>query len=299
MTVDLTCRRGRDRARNSGKSDRFAQNLSAGLLAAVQLDKLLAMGELEDDGFLQRLVPLVMRRPGPEHDDHDSRPAASTTRARVLDRIAALSPANFAAGRIRLSPEARVVRNRMRELRAAMQTANEPSKAFGAFCGKLENVFGALCIVLHMIERSLVERPLLPTHVPDAPEFVSGDVAARAARIVDDFILPHGLAFYEALAGSPADARAIAVAILGQEGDVLTLRDLQRGPRAMRGAKDLQAIQKLLFPFESGGWLTPVSNRPGNRKWHIAKGLRERFAKEREEYLAHIEAIRSKLGVKS
>ena len=94
-------------------------------------------------------------------------------------------------------------------------------------------------------------------------------------------MIPHALAFYDLQTGGQALSRTrqIATAIIKHEGPTIALRDLMRGHASPQGMTR-EEVLKLLFPFEAGGWLTPVERGPWNTDWHVTPGLRERFAAE-------------------
>jgi hypothetical protein len=112
---------------------------------------------------------------------------------------------------------------------------------------------------------------------------------------VRDFVIPHAEAFYDAQTGGQAFSRTrqIAAALIKHEAPIITVRDLFRATRALR--VEQEEVRTRLFPFEGGGWLTPVERGPWNTAWHVTPGLRERFAAEHEAEV-HLQAeIRARI----
>lgn len=248
--------------------DRRVRNLSVSVIGSIQPDRLREMGNLESDGLLQRFLPVVMSEAQPYRDEERD---LSVERAftGLIDRLDKVRPETFL-----LTDEGR---RRFEAFDADMIKAGritEPSLAFGGFLAKLPRTFGAIALILHLVD--VVEGRAL--HVEAVPD----QALANAERIIREFIIPHGEIFYDLQSGGRALSRArqIATAIIKHKDPVITLRDLTRATRAM--GDDREDALKRLYLFEARGWLTPVERGPYNTSWYITPGLAERFAAEHE-----------------
>lgn len=269
--------------------DRRVRNLSVSVIGSIQPDRLREMGNLDSDGLLQRFLPVVMGEAQPYRDEERD---LSVERAftELIDSLDKVQPGTYL-----LANEGR---KRFEAFDADMIKAGrttEPSPAFGAFLAKLPRTLGAIALILHLVD--VIEGRAL--HIED----VSDQALANAEKIVREFIIPHGEIFYDLQSGGRAlnRARQIATAIIKHKDPVITLRDLTRATRAM--GDDREDALKRLYPFEAGGWLTPVERGPYNTSWYVTPGLSERFAAEHEaEMRLHAEIrerINRRKGVRS
>ncbi|GEO18459.1 DUF3987 domain-containing protein [Microvirga aerophila] len=248
--------------------DRRVRNLSVAVIGSIQPDRLREMGNLDSDGLLQRFLPVVMGEAQPYRDEErDLRVERAFTD--LINRLDGMEPGMFL-----LTDESRA---RFEAFDADMIKAGritEPSPAFGGFLAKLPRTLGALALILHLVD--VVEGRALGI------EDVSDHAVANAERIVREFVIPHGTAFYDLQNGGQALSRVrqIATAIIRHNGPTITLRSLTRITRGLRDGRE-DAL-KQLFVFEAGGWLTPVERGPYNTEWFVTPGLGERFAAEHE-----------------
>lgn len=262
--------------------DRRVRNLSVSIIGSIQPDRLREMGNLDSDGLLQRFLPVVMGEAQPYRDEErDLRVGRAFTE--LIDSLDKVEPGTFL-----LTNEGR---KRFEAFDTDMIKAGritEPSLAFGGFLAKLPRTLGAIALILHLVD--IAEGRTL--HVED----VADEALANAERIVREFIIPHGLAFYDLQSGGRAFSRArqIATAIIRHKGLIITLRDLTRATRAMGDDRD-EALKRL-YPFEAGGWLTPVERGPYNTSWYVTPGLAERFGAEHESEMRLHAEIRERIA---
>ncbi|MBO1904030.1 DUF3987 domain-containing protein [Microvirga sp. 3-52] len=262
--------------------DRRVRNLSVAVIGSIQPERLAEMGRLDTDGLLQRFLPVMMGDAQPYRDDERDIGVERALTA-LIDRLDLVRPGTFL-----LSDEGRTHFARFTDDMTKAGRITDPSPAFGSFLAKLPRTLGAIALILHLVD--IAEGRCGVT------DDVSDQALAAAERIVREFLIPHGAAFYDLQTGGQAHSRArqIATAIIKHKGPIIQLRDLMRATRALKGMTREDAL-KQLFSFEAGGWLTPVERGPYNTAWHITPNLKERFAAEHEAEVRLQAEIRSRI----
>ncbi len=107
--------------------------------------------------------------------------------------------------------------------------------------GKYDGLFARLCIIWHCIKHCTVDPTDNFEAGPPLPQQIDGKTAQEVAQFMEQFLLPHAVAFYFGTLGlSDNHDRLCAIAsyILAHQLDKITNRDVQRGDRAMRGLED-------------------------------------------------------------
>jgi hypothetical protein len=261
--------------------DRLVSNLSVAVIGAIQPERLVEMGRLDSDGLLQRFLPVMMGEAQPYRDEERDLTVerALTT---LIDTLDGMPPATFL-----LTDKGRARFSAFTDSMTKAGRITDPSPAFGAFLAKLPRALGAIALILHLVD--VAEKRANLT------DEVSDQALENAERIVREFLIPHGEAFYDLQTGGQALSRArqIATAIIRHNGPTITLRDLTRATRGLRGTREESLKQ--LYPFEAGGWLTPVERGPYNTAWHVTPGLGERFAAEHEAEVRFQAEIRARI----
>ena len=142
--------------------------------------------------------PSSCAAPGEEDDDHIASQYDAEIRQQVVETLAALpfeasgATSPLSRSRPRRPPSGSGCGPPARP----SNPPQVPSPAFGNACGKIENAFGALCLILHLVEAVRAAPPASTTcRAPSAAQ-----TAKRAARIVKEFLIPHLHLFYELLA---------------------------------------------------------------------------------------------------
>lgn len=104
----------------------------------------------------------------------------------------------------------------------------------------------------------------------------------RAQAITDQFVLAHGRAFY-GLTTQAASTHAIAYYLVKRAGQVISQRDLVRGPRSLRNpaAERLDVLHTAIAPFVANRWLlSEPSVERGGPRWLINPNLTGPFPSE-------------------
>ena len=252
------------------------ENLSVSVLGGIQAERLKELGGLTSDGLLQRFLPVWMSKPALDSNSFDHNAWRGwRDRTEGLLTIGKFST--------ELVSEAQKDRQRIAEFLFNLGQVESEGAAWQGFVGKLPGVWGSLALIMHCLWE------------PQVGTGIKGENAKRASRLVEDFLLPHGLAFYREIAGgSQADNRNIAGFLAGWTEPTIKARDFVRGPRCCRGVGP-DSIWKQLQPFEAGGWLLPVHLGMANREWKIRPRLAEMFAAELEKHRTALAAVQDKI----
>ena len=252
-------------------------NLSVSLLGGIQPEVIRQLStETYDDGFLQRMLLIVMRPASV--GAATSTPDVAMDYAELVERLT-----KHGDGVLRLISRAQDIRGALEvrhlDLVQAIETFNGK---LAAHIGKYDGLFGRLCVTFHCIEHA---------HHSRIPEFVTAETAERVAKFMHQFLLPHAFAFYSGVLRLADDHdRLVNVAgyILTRGMQRLTNRDVQAGCRTMRKLErhDIEAVFEQL---DALGWVTRT---PGPRltdppHWIVNPVVHVKFAER-----ARVEAER-------
>ena len=231
------------------------ENLHLVHCGGIQPDKLRELGNLTSDGFLQRLLIIIMRRKGQSRDESHDGGDLVGYRA-LLESLLLVG-----GGRtVKLSPAAHLIREDVEKRMAVWEENDSLGQAFQSHCGKLVGIWGRLTLVLGHIFQSN------PNEI--------GEEAAEAAEILlFDTLLKHSAMFYEWQGGgsNAALTQNIAGHILTRKKARLLPSDLHAGVRACRNMR-LDEIQKALSPLVVMGWLEPEGDRNA-KSWKIRQAV--------------------------
>lgn len=251
-------------------------NLSTSMLGGIQPGRMRQLKDLSSDGLLQRFIPVMMSPAKMDSDQFDIE-----ARKAWEEFIAwLLSIERFSTD---LSSEARKVRDTIRNFLFDGSQIDSEGEAFQSFVGKLDGVWGNLCLLLHVVWGVPVAQP------------ISAGTAAMASTLIKEFIVPHGLAFYRSIAGNAQEGHRAIGAFLAkfEDGRILT-RDFSRGPRCLRGLT-IEEVQNQISPFVAGGWLEPETPGPYCNAWTVNPAVRGAFQREAEKHTAWVKNIQAKI----
>ena len=267
----------------------YIPNLSVSILGGIQPGKIRALDNAsEDDGLIQRAIPVVMRPAVLGRDDVPSQ--AIDDYDRLIRRLRDLRPPLLGL----LHPAADIVlqfddgalkiRENLEREHLELSQCSSLNRKLASHIGKYNGIFARLCVVWHCVK-----------HAFDAqlPCVVTEDTAQRVANFLRGFLLPHAIAFYAGTLGLANDHDVmtdIAGYILARELKVLTSRDVQQGTRAMRKLVRHET-EGLFEQLEAFGWLTRTPGpRPSSLpRWIVNPVVHQRYAerakaeKERRE----------------
>ena len=249
-----------------GRGETTVNNLLVNMLGGVQPALMQKLNGLTDNGLLQRFLPVIMKQgnPSAEIDDY-ALVAWDTTIRRLSAYTGCTMQATDEAMEQFVSFEARV---------NELQRMSSLGSQFCTFVGKLQGLQGSLALILHLIAGEW-----------DAP--VSGAAVQASTRILEEFCIPHALAFYGASsdAGDWESLRAIASYIITSDKDRFTPSDFMSQVRALRGLSAWDIGQRI-SPMVAAGWLDEDRPKGASLKgWVMVEGVREVLAVRREEQI--------------
>jgi hypothetical protein len=255
----------------------WIDNLSISLLGGIQPDPMRRIAsELQDDGLLQRLFPIVMQ-PAGVGLDVPVPPVVADFRM-LVRRLHAMKPPT--AGKLhvettlRFSEAAQAIRSDLAERHHRLATGWEAvNTKLAAHIGKYDGLFARLCVVFHAAEHA---DQLLPVEV-------SEDTARRASEFLHRFLFRHAVAFYSDVLGlSDRHDAVLATAgfILSKGLKEITARDVMRGDRIMRNLKPAD-VEAVLDTLDGYGWLEPqLSFRRDARRWAVRPEVHSMFERK-------------------
>lgn len=262
-----------------GRGASMIPNLSCSLLGGIQPEPIRAIAkDMQDDGLLQRLFPVILRA-GKLGKDVPM-PDVVGEYGALVDRLHVLRkplrggmqevPLRFSSAAQRVWQE---VTERNHELATSWESVNVK---LAAHCGKFNGMFARLCLVWHCIE-SKSARPA---------SVINEDVATRVRDFLYEFLYPHAIAFYTDVVGLAERQDAVLATagyILAKGLHRITLRDMKRGDSIMR-ALDVTQAEAVMVQLDALGWLSPVpSLRKDSKEWAVDTRVFEIYSERAEE----------------
>lgn len=217
-----------------GRGVSLIDNLSISLLGGVQPEPIYKIAaEGVDDGLLQRMLPISIRSVGVGLDN--IAPDIQDTYDFIVGMLPHVKLQNEA---LVFTPDAQILRRYIEEKHFELMSAELVSRKFASHVGKFDGLLARLCIIWHVLENDFVA-PL--------PGQISYETVERVSKFMDDFLIPHVACFYSSLGyGDSFDSvQAVASHILARRLDGVTVRDVQRGTRAMRKLKTSEVLPVL------------------------------------------------------
>lgn len=240
-------------------------NLSVTMLGGIQPEPLRRIaGDAVDDGLLQRLFPIMLRKATMGRDE--PMPSVNLDYSTLIDGLRRLRGAgamNF--GVLEFSDDAQMIRRTLEAKHLELQGLESINRKLSAHIGKYDGLFARLCVIWHCVEHA--DNP------EGLPQLIDAETAERVGAFLHRFLLAHAISFYAGCLGLSDDhdrLTAIAGHILAHKLDRVTNRDIARGDRTMRGLKDYE-VRPLLEQLEALGWLDRTeSPRPNSSVPHFA-----------------------------
>ena len=255
-------------------------NLLVTVCGGIQPEKLAALAGLMDDGFLQRLVPIIV---GPGAIGTDE-PQPSVVDAYTL-RLQGLVDKPAAPGAA-LSDAAYDIREQLERDLFALEQSEPLGSKFSSFVGKLSGIWGRLALVL--------------SHIDDTGlGYIVSERAAQTARtLIFKSVIPHAARVYMTIGNASAGVEAtqnIAGYILAKKLSRILISDLTRNVHACRGMS-VAEVAAAVSPLISGGWLAPETERPGNRAWQVNAEVHAKFQARAAREVTRRSAVREILS---
>jgi hypothetical protein len=225
----------------------------------IQPDRLTEFPGLENDGLLQRFMPILPAR-------------ASAGRALGVISGKAEYDANITrlteltGGRsYQTTPEGGDIIRQMEKDAIDYSTIADYGIGFQGFCSKLHGTTARIAQILNLLDDPDVV--VIPT-----------DIVERADRIVRRFVLPHAIKFYATISSKRVEIiRTIAGWLLTKAPTRIRASDFSKHIRACRELS-LKQLNEVLEPLVTGGWLEPKIPFPTNREWRLIEAVRGAMA---------------------
>lgn len=234
-----------------GRGTTVVPNLSVSLLGGVQPDAIRKLAaDAVDDGLLQRMFPIVLR-PATVGDDVPMPPTQAVYDFTVM-MLGGMRPGSRA---LQFDDDAQAVRRQLENRHNWLMTAEVLNPKLASHVGKLDGLWARLCVLWHAIEHANVSQP---------PGVITASTAGRVAEFMRIFLLPQATAFYGGILGLSDDherLKAVAAHVIAHRLTEITVRDVQRGDRAMRKIAKADVLP-ILEQLTALNWLSEV---PGPR----------------------------------
>ncbi len=233
-----------------GRGSTVLANNSISLLGGIQPEPIRKIAaSAVDDGLLQRMFPIILDYVGVGMDT-EKPPVQEIYNFTVM----MINHVTTFGIPLRFDEDAQLLRRQLEEKHVRLMSTEIISKKFGSHIGKYDGLFARLCVIWHAIE-NCNQKPL--------PNLITYETAERVAKFMERFLFPHAACFYQSLGLSNDFDRVKAVAeqILVHRLDKVTVRDVQRGTRAMRGLTPPEALP-VLQQLVAFNW---VAEHPGPR----------------------------------
>ncbi|RFC68099.1 DUF3987 domain-containing protein [Mesorhizobium denitrificans] len=265
----------------------FIPHLSIGMFGGIQLDKIRSIAKsLDDDGLLQRFIPITVGRSRPSQRVLDFK----QHRANFLTMLRFMN--DFPPCDIQLSAEACSIYREVEADYLEMAEAGETmSDAFAGWLGKTPRRFAQFCLIFHAAGAA--------AGCWELTDPIRADVAGFARELIDKFVFRHGYAFYEGLVGGDKQRslhQAVADCFLrwqrANPDQPVEMRHVQQNCRAFRSMTDQNAREELFKFFVISGWLTEID---GRKAWSITPGLADRFSAQMEARAQQVAKIQAKI----
>ena len=251
-----------------GRGEQVVENLLCNFIGGLQPTMMEKLGTLSDNGLLQRFCPVIMRQ-GNVSNDVDDLSIGSWDN--LIHRLSSYRGVNMIA-----SNEAMEVFTSFERRCNELQRMTSLGVMFCTFVGKLMGLQGSLALILHLIDGGW-----------DEP--VSEAAACAAGRILEDFVIPHALAFYRASSDQTNwdSIRSICSYVITSEKDRFTPSDFMAHVRSLRGLSSWDIAHRVA-PLVAAGWLDEDRPKGGALKgWIMVEGIRDILAERREEQIKY------------
>ena len=274
-------------------------NLSVSIIGGSQPGPIRKLADAgEDDGLLQRFLPVMVRPAVGGRDEAPGR--AVLDYAKVVGGLLKLAPATELLANImrantplKFDEGALKIREELEQKHLELMLLEGLNRKLTSHFGKYNGMFARLCLVWHCVEHAAGGAGELPAVVTEA-------TARRVADFLHGFLKPHAVAFYVGVLGLSNDHDRLAnVAdyILAHKLERITNRDVARGDRSMRGLKKHET-EAIFEQLEALGWIirTPGARPSDPPHWMVNPVVHQRFAERGEAARKRREQDREMIG---
>jgi hypothetical protein len=270
----------------------FVPNLAVSVLGSIQRDKLRSLAKgLTDDGFLQRFIPVFVKR---TDDGADLPPNLQLDRTAI--DVARELGAMSGTARFRFAPDADAELQSLLKFKNTETHRSAASPALRHWIDKAPNEFGRLALIFHFIEWfSFMDG--LP------PAAISKSTATKARRFLTEFVYGHAQALYGSLGyGDDEHAQWIAGFILSRARSDIEERDIYRSYPALKQKEKRGDIPVIMRTLEMNDWVSPCAFRTNGaaKRWRVNPLVNDgRFRHIAEAERARREDVRGKIAAEA
>ena len=256
----------------------YAEVCAVSILGGIQNEKLkelVCKEGLTNDGFLQRFIPVYLKRAGHGEDIPPIESLDAMT-AEIGPRIGKAPPQVF-----KFAPDADEELRIVERFTETESQRPDVSDQMREWLGKLSGEFGRIALAFHFIEWAVYWWPMVGDDQPDA--MISKPTAMLARRYLTEFVFGHARVLYNRLGGKAdyRQARTVAGLILARELTSIADRDLQRATKQFRGATKGNVRQEVMAELDFWNWVRPVGAVLNGRcsRWAVNPAVHDgRFA---------------------
>lgn len=224
-------------------------NWSACILGGIQPDAIRKIAaNMTEDGLMQRFM-VVIGRASSHGVDRPADMDVINTYRRMLEFLIEMP----AMQTFTLSTQAHDVRERVAKMSFDLARFEALPGGLRSHFGKWEGLFPRILLAFHVIEYA-ASRTMPPSVIP-------GEIAEKVGLFMEEFLLPHALAFYQEILDANQQQeriRWVCGYILAHKLEQLSTRDLARSCRWWGKMADWER-QKLLKSVVEWGWILPKS----------------------------------------
>jgi len=255
-----------------GRGRMFIENWSACLLGGIQPGPMRRlMGQITDDGLLQRFMVVYGGRKG-DGEDRPPNIEYGYDYQKLIDKLSKLKPKGTDV--FKFSDGAAKYRSIVANLADKIMLLPDTPGAFKAHLSKNEGLYSRLVLTFHIIEA--VARNEYPK------DEVSEQTALMVCQLMLDYLIPNACRFYGEMIGtteSSEDAMWIAGHILAKKLEKITQRDIYRAFRKLRN--DQTGICDAMHHLETAGWVKPkkMDSKRQITQWAIDSRVHDIFSK--------------------
>jgi hypothetical protein len=232
-----------------GRGDYLLENVSLTILGGIQPDVIRKFANgVDDDGLIQRIIPVMLRPGWPPTADQKASEAVQAFNE-LTPLLLRLAPPD--AGFLRFDDGAQRIRDELAQDHAKMSAVAEGfNKKLSTALDKQDGVFARLCVIFHCVEHA--DNPL------GLPELVTEDIARRVEGFMIEYTRKHLFHFYgAALLEMPEEQErlaSIAGFIITKELKTFANWQIQKAVRSLRKltSKDITPVMETM---EALGWL--------------------------------------------
>ncbi|MBY3054470.1 DUF3987 domain-containing protein [Rhizobium leguminosarum] len=272
-----------------GRGMVYITNLSVSLIGGIQPEPIKKIAnDCQDDGLLQRLLPIVLRRGSIDRDVPI--PDVAGRYSETVEHLARLQrplKGGLEEVSLRFSQPAQIIWEEVVEKQFLLSSSWETVNAkLAAHLGKYKGIFARLCVIWHCIE----------THGDRPDARISGPTAARVRDFLFDFLYEHAIAFYTDVIGLSErqdEMQSIAGWILTHKPETFTLRDVIKDCRAVRNM-DHPTVEAILQRLDAFGWITRIAAyRRDSKIWRVNSRVHDLFRQKAAEEAKRRSEVRS------